>query len=124
MKIFLTILFLTTAFQSYSQGTIHVDKKTKEFIVPPNIKTDYNIIGYQFPNLETRKMICFSGSTSIVVENNHDCPLGAYFDTNHLKLGDMVLYLGTVGSFAKMNFIQGTGKKTIIYIPKSSFVIK
>jgi hypothetical protein len=38
--------------------------------------------------------------------------------------GDRIVYLGMVGSYGKMNFITGLGKKTLIYIPKANFVIK
>jgi hypothetical protein len=125
MKNFISFL-LFVFFASHAIGQVpgHVDKKTKEFTIPPNPKADFSIIGYQYPNLTTKKMICFSSNSSLVRENDHDCPLGAYFDTNHLKEGDMIYYLGGVGSFGKMNFVQGNGKKTIFYITRTSYVIK
>src|SRR5450432_3856683 len=125
MKNFIALLILVSlSVHLAGQPPGHVDKKTKEFIISPNPKADFSIIGYQFPNLTTKKMICFSTNTSLVTENAHDCPLGAYFDTNHLREGDMIYYLGVVGSFAKMNFVHGNGQKTIFYIFKNSFVIK
>jgi hypothetical protein len=125
MKNFVAFLMLmSVGLYLAAQPPGHVDKKTKEFIVPPNQKADFSIIGYQFANLTTKKMICFSSNSSLVRENDHDCPLGAYFDTNHLKEGDLIYYLGTAGSFAKMNFVHGNGTKTIFYIPKNSFTIK
>jgi hypothetical protein len=125
MKILISlILFLSVALPGICQPPAHVDKKSKEFIIPPNSKIEYNIIGYQFPNQGTKKMICFSTNSNMVRENDHECALGAYFDTNHLKEGDMIYYLGQVGSYAKMNFVQGNGKKTVFYILKSNLVIK
>jgi hypothetical protein len=125
MKIFVSLfIFLMIAFSGVCQPPAHVDKKSKEFIIPPNSKTEYTIIGYQFPNPDTKKMICFSTNSNMVRENDHECALGAYFDTNHLKEGDMIYYLGQVGSYAKMNFVQGNGKKTVFYILKSNLVIK
>jgi hypothetical protein len=125
MKIIISLfVFLSVVLAGICQPPAHVDKKSKEFILPPNLKTEYNIIGYQFPNQGTKKMICFSSNSNMVRENDHECALGAYFDTNHLKEGDMIYYLGQVGSYAKMNFVQGNGKKTIFYILKSNLVIK
>jgi hypothetical protein len=123
-KIVCLYLLFSIGVSGFAQPPAKVDKKTKEFIIPPNPKTDFSIIGYEYPNLTTKKMICFSTNSSEVREDDHDCPLGAYFDTNHLKEGDMIYYIGPVGTFAKMNFIHGNGKKTIFYIPKNSFVIK
>lgn len=125
MKIIISLfLFLTVTLSGSSQPVAHVDKKSKEFIIPSNSKIDFNIIGYQFPNQDTKKMICFSSNSNMVRENDHECALGAYFDTNHLKEGDMIYYLGQVGIYAKMNFVQGNGKKTVFYILKSNLVIK
>jgi hypothetical protein len=125
MKNLLALLMLFPfAWTVGAQPPAHVDKKTKEFIIAPNSKNDFTIIGYQYPNNTTKKMICFSTNNSIVREDDAECALGAYFDTNHLKEGDMIYYLGPVGGFAKMNFVHGNGKKTIFYILKSSFVIK
>jgi hypothetical protein len=125
MKNLFSFLIITAfSFHAAGQPPAHVDKKTKEFIIPPDSKTDFTIIGYQYPNNTTKKMICFSTNASVVSEDNAECVLGAYFDTNRLKEGDTIFYLGVAGSFAKMNFIHGNGKKTIFYIPKSSFVIK
>lgn len=117
-------LCLSLFFYVAGQPPAHVDKKSKEFIITPNPKSDYTIIGYQFANTSTQTMICFSTNSDLVRANAVKCQLGSYFDTNHLKEGDMIYYLGPVGTFAKMNFVHGNGKKTIFYIAKSSFVIK
>jgi hypothetical protein len=69
-------------------------------------------------------MICFSSHAGDVAANYNGCPLGSYFDTGKMKVGDKISYLGSIGSFGKMNFISGSGKKTIFYLPKSSFAIK
>lgn len=118
------LLFLPFVFAAAGQAPARVDKKSKEFIIPPNSKNDFTVIGYQYPNITTKKMICFSSISSIVTEDIAECTLGAYFDTNHLKEGNTIYYLGPAGSFAKMNFVHGDGKKTIFYILKTSFVIK
>jgi hypothetical protein len=118
------ILFVLIAFFAEGQAPGIVDKKTKEFSVSANQKMDYRVFGYQFANITTQKMICFSSHDTDVRANFSRCPLGSYYDTEKMKLGDKIIYLGGVGSFAKMNFIAGNGKKTIFYLPKSSFKIK
>ena len=123
-KISLFVLFLTIVTGAMGQAIGHVDKKTKEFYVASGQKQDYNVFGYQYANNTTRKMICFSSHVTDVKDNYNGCPLGAYFDTGQMKAGDKIVYLGGVGSFGKMNFISGNGRKTIFYLPKSSFTIK
>ena len=125
MKTFiLSFLILLVASGVMGQTIGRVDKKTKEFYVAPDQKMAYRVFGYQFANETTRKMICFSSSANDVRDNYNKCPFGSYFNTNLLKQGDRIVYLGKTGNFGKMNFIDGSGKKTIFYLPKSAFVIK
>ena len=123
-KILSFILLLLITSSAIGQVIGRVDKKTKEFSVAPDQKLDYTVLGYQYPNITTRKMICFSSNINTVQDNVSKCLLGAYFDTDKMKVGDKILYLGVAGSFAKMNFVSGSGKKILFYLPKSSFVIK
>ena len=101
-----------------------IDKKTKEFIIPSDTKAEFKFYGYQFPNESTKKMICFSSNRYDVAANIANCPLGSYYNTGGLNVGDRIVYLGKVGNYGKMNFISGSGKKTIIYMLKTSFTIK
>jgi hypothetical protein len=123
-KILLPVFFLFIVSNAIGQVIGHVDKKTKEFSVAADQKLDYRVFGYMYANNTTEKMICFSSHRGDVNDNYNRCPLGAYFDTDRMKLGDKIFYLGPIGSFAKMNFVSGDGKKTLFYLPKSSFVIK
>lgn len=123
-KILSFILVMLISSFVLGQAVGCVDKKTKEFTVPANIKSDYQIFGYEYANNTTRKMICFSSHMGDVKDNYSHCPLGSYFDSDKMKVNDKIIYLGPIGTFAKMNYIAGDGKKTIFYIPKSSFVIK
>src|SRR4051812_49336388 len=125
-KIILFLVVLTVSLKANSQQKAQVDKKTKEFTINSNSdpKAEYKIFGYQYPNQTTKLMICFSSYTYDVTENVNKCPLGAYFDSGRMKEGDRIIYLGDVGNFGKMNFISATGKKTLFYVPKSSFVVK
>jgi len=121
-KILSLILFLLVASGAIGQVIGRVDKKTKEFSVPADLKIEYTIYGYEFANNTTRKMICFSSNVNSV--RGSTCPLGAYFDTYTMKPGDKILYLGPVGPFARMSFVSGDGKKKLFYLPKTSFTIK
>lgn len=123
-KNFLFILLMFFASSAMAQVIGAVDKKTKEFYTTTDLKMDYRVFGYEFANNTTRKMICFSSHSGDVVANYNNCPLGAYYDTGKLKVGDKIIYLGAYGSFGKMNFISASGKKTIFYLPKSCFTIK
>ncbi len=127
---FILFVFISSAAisQTVSQGAAltvaHVDKKSKEFFVTSNPKAEYKIFGYQYANITTKKMICFSSYTYDVGDNLNKCPLGSYFDSGKMKEGDRILYVGKAGSFSKMTFISGSGKKTTFYFPKGSFTIK
>lgn len=123
-KALLFILFLLVAPCAIGQVIGRVDKKTKEFSVASDLKMEYRVFGYQYANNTTQKMICFSSNANDVRDNYSRCPLGSYYDTDKMKPGDKISYLGAAGSFGKMNFISGSGQKTIFYLPKSSFIIK
>jgi|GEM_PF-2476113 len=101
-----------------------VDKASKEFYIPAESKGPFRFYGYEFPNISTRKMICFSTNTGDVAANIANCPLGSYYNTNSLRQGDRIVWLGKAGSFARMNYITGDGKKTIFYLQNSSFAMK
>jgi|SRR5882724_9941929 len=123
-KILSFIFFLLVASSAIGQVIGRVDKKTKEFYIAADQKLDYRVFGYQYANNTTQRMICFSSHITDVRDNYNRCPLGSYFDTDKMRPGDKISYLGGIGSFGKMNFIAGNGKKTIFYLPKSSFTIK
>jgi hypothetical protein len=123
-KTIFLLLVLVICSAAMSQAVGHIDKKTKEFYIPAGQKTEYRIFGYQFANTSTQKMICFSTNNSDVRANMNNCSLGAYFDTNSLREGDKIVYLGPTGTFGKMNFISGSGKKTVFYLLKSAYSFK
>lgn len=125
MKKTLSVILLLTILARVSGQTVaQVDKKTKEFFIPTATKAQFRTFGYEFPNVSTRKMICFSSYTGDVGANMYNCPLGSYFDTSLMREGDRIVYLGPAGSFSKMSYITGTGKKTVFYFPKGSFNFK
>jgi len=121
---FILLLMVVCNTNVIAQAIARVDKKTKEFTVAQDQKIDYQVFGYQYANNTTQKMICFSSHMTDVKDNYSRCPLGSYYDTDKMKPGDKIFYLGNAGTFGKMNYVSGAGKKTIFYLPKSSFVIK
>jgi len=123
-KIFIVALFTCLSLVGISQTIGIVDKRSKEFTVPRDLKVDYQVFGYQFPNITTRKMICFSSHVADVKDNFNQCPLGAYFDTGKMRPDDKIVYAGQAGKFARMVYVTGSGKKTVFYLSKSSFMIK
>jgi hypothetical protein len=125
-KIILLLFLLTISIHGSSQLKAQIDKKSKEFTINPNSdpKAEYKIFGYQFANVGTKMMICFSSYRYDVTENVNKCPLGAYFDSGRMKEGDRIVYLGNVGTFGKMSFISAAGTKTLFYVPKDKFAIK
>jgi hypothetical protein len=118
------ILFLLIASTAIGQVIGRVDKRTKEFYIVSDLKIDYRVFGYQFASEETPKMICFSSHAGDVAANYNNCPLGSYYDTGKMNPSDKIVYLGPYGRFGKMSYISANGKKTIFYLPKSSFAIK
>jgi hypothetical protein len=123
-KILTFFLLLLISYGAIGQVIGRVNKKTKEFTVAPDQKENYTVFGYQYPNNSTKQLICFSSSENMVREESGKCLLGAYFDTDRLKVGDKILYVGVAGTFARMKYVTGSGKSILFYIPKSSFVIK
>ena len=121
---FVLLILIFSGTKAIAQAIGTVDKKTKELYVPANQKIEYQIFGYQYANNTTQKMICFSSHMTDVKDNYSRCPLGSYYDTDKMKPGDKIVYVSQVGKFARMNYVAGSGKKTMFYLPKSSFVIK
>ncbi|HVU57610.1 MAG TPA: hypothetical protein VHD83_21250 [Puia sp.] len=118
------VLLLLVSYCAIGQVVGRVDKKTKEFSIAPDQKANYSVIGYQLPSPVTKHLICFSSNENMVREESGKCLLGAYFDTDRMKQGDKIVYLGNYGQFAKMNYVTNSGKKILFYISKSCFVIK
>ena len=123
-KILSFILLLLITSSAIGQVIGRVDKKTKAFSIAPDQKMEFTVYGYQFANATTQKVICFSSNVNTVRDNSGKCILGAYFDTDKVKVGDKIVYAGVAGTFGRMTYISGTGKKMTFYLPKSSFSIR
>ena len=103
-------LLLLISSSCFAQVIGRVDKKTKEFSIASGQKVDYIVFGFQFANATTQKLICFASNDN-VEKANSALPLGAYFDTERLPPGAKITYLGMAGSFGKMSFIAGGGRR-------------
>ena len=123
-KFFFSALLLLFVATVRAQPVGHVVKKTKEFYIPSDPKADYRFFGYELPDNNSRKMICFSSYRGDVNDNANKCPFGSYYDTGRMKAGDKINYITEVKGFGKMLYISGTGKKAIFYLPKSSYAIR
>jgi len=120
---FSLLLFISTGAMAQVIGK--VDKKTKEFSIAPDQKADYSLIGYQLPNTTTKHLICFSSNENMVREESGKCLLGAYFDTDRMKVGDKIIFLGNYGKlWVKMSYVSGAGNKMLFYLSKTGLVIK
>jgi hypothetical protein len=123
-KFFISGLFVLLITAVGAQPIGHVVKKTKEFYISSDAKGDYRFFGYEFPDNNSQKMICFSSYRGDVNDNANKCPLGSYYDTGRMKPGDKINYITEVKGFGKMLYISATGKKAIFYLLKSSYSIK
>jgi hypothetical protein len=118
-------LLLLISSCTFAQVIGKVDKKTKEFYISADQKSNYSIIGYQLPNTSTKHLICFSSNENMVREEAGKCVLGAYFDTDKLKVGDKIVFLGNYGKvYYKMSYVSGAGNKMVFYLPRTGIVMK
>jgi hypothetical protein len=122
-KILVIVSLLLLSSGSFAQVIGKVDRKTKEFSIAAGQKVNYMVFGYQVASATAPKMICFASSED-VTRANQNLPLGAYFDTDRLRPGDRITFLGIAGTFGKMSFTTGAGKTVLFYLPRSSYVIK
>jgi len=117
------LLFISSG--AIAQVIGKVDKKTKEFSIAPDQKANYSIIGYQLPSTVTKHLICFSSNENMVREEAGKCVLGAYFDTEKIKVGDKIVFVGNYGKvFYKMSYVSGAGNKMLFYIARKDIVLK
>ena len=107
-SIFLILLVLSTSY-SYSQNTYpdriseediqkaEISKRDSMFWIGQNIRKDYRIIGYEKPDVNSRRLVIFSVFTRDVQNNPYQCPFGAYYGS---ALNDVkIKYKGRVGNF-------------------------
>jgi hypothetical protein len=129
-KVLFAIFLLFSGYASNSQTRMaatpicRVDKKSKELFVLPDPKTEFRIYGYEYPKPDSRKMICFSSRAEDVRGNYAKCPLGSYFDSNRLPVGDKIKWVANSGNYARMIYTSSKAKRTIFYLPKNSIALK
>ena len=120
---FSLLLFISSS--AISQVTGKIDKKTKEFSIAADQKGNYTLIGYQLPSTATKHVICFSSNENTVTAESGKCVLGSYFDTEKIKFGDKIIFLGYYGKiFVKLSYISAAGNKMTFYLSKAGLTIK
>jgi len=116
------LLFISSG--AFAQVIGKIDKKTKEFSIAPDQKVDYTLIGYQLPSTATKHIICFSSNENTVRAESGSV-LGAYFDTQKIKFGDKIIFLGNYGKiFIKLSYVSAAGNKMVFYLSRTGLVIK
>ena len=70
------------------------------------------IFGYDQPDVNSEKVICFSSFTEDVEHNPHKCIMGAYYETGELVFE----YVETIGDFVKVKMIVGESTELFFYM--------
>lgn len=92
-----------------------IDKEDGGFYLYMETNEDTPLIfGYDKPNTESKKVICFSSMTKDVENNPHNCTYGAYYDTEEIK----ILYVETIDDYVVLNFSSYADGETIFYMKK------
>ena len=120
MKNILTLLIIIASLavnaQEINKATIF---KTDSIIrLNAVMRLDHKIVGYEKPNVKSRKMIMLSIFTSDVENNPHHCPYGAYYDTTNMN-GFTIKYLATQGNFIKTALLKNNKTKAVVYFEKN-----
>ncbi|MEY3048460.1 MAG: hypothetical protein RL365_498 [Bacteroidota bacterium] len=112
-----SILFTILSNLCYSQNLPSINKVDKSFwLYIDKYEETPLIYGYQLPDLNSEKMICFSSFTSDVDNNPHKCVLGAYYETVDLNIE----YISMEGNFVKLKFTTEGKQESIFYVEKKS----
>ena len=112
-----SILFTILSNLCYSQNLPSINKVDKSFwLYIDKYEETPLIYGYQLPDLNSEKMICFSSFTSDVDNNPHKCVLGAYYETVDLNIE----YISMEDNFVKLKFTTEGKQESIFYVEKKS----
>ena len=120
MKDILTLLIfiasLTINAQEINKATIF--KADSIIHLNAVMRLDHKIVGYEKPDIKSRKMIMLSIFTSDVENNPQHCVYGAYYDTTHMD-GLTIKYLATQGNFIKAALLKDNQAKATVYFEKN-----
>lgn len=122
-NVILFALFLMLSFGSYTQVAT-VSKPDNVFAIygDRDQMGDYIIFGYDQPNKESKKLICFSNLTDQVENNPNKCDLGSYYDTSMLEFLEIYLISNTE-DFTKLKLVKNGGEY-IFYIQTKEIAFK
>lgn len=100
----------------YSQNLPVVNLQDKLFYLYTDKYDETPLIfGYQSPNVNSQKMICFSSATLDVENNPHKCILGSFYESSELNID----YISLEGNFVKLQLISEDKEPSIFYIEKN-----
>jgi hypothetical protein len=117
--IFISILFqVINANNMVAQNKAYVDKESNKVYVDQSKNEDHKILGYQNPDIKSKKLICISSFTSDVDNNPENLLLGAYYSTDDLKEDNSIYFISLTGDFAKLKFVDSQNIETPFYIEK------
>jgi uncharacterized protein YecT (DUF1311 family) len=98
-------------------------EKDSTIWVPENIHSELKIFGYQYKNIESKKMILISVFTNDVENNPYNCEYGSYYHTQ--SMSDMVLkYLSTQEMFMEIAVLKKGKLLGNVYMEKKWFVFE
>lgn len=122
-NVILFALFLMPSFGSYTQVAT-VSKPDNVFAIygDRDQMQDYIIFGYDQPNKESKKLICFSNLTDQVENNPNKCDLGSYYDTSMLEFLE-IYFISTTEDFTKLKLVKNGGEY-IFYIQTKEIAFK
>jgi len=120
MKNILTLLIIIASLAVSAQEINKATISKTDSIIRLNavMRLDHKIVGYEKPNVKSRKMIMLSIFTSDVKDNPNHCPFGAYYDTTNMN-GLSIKYLATQGNFIKAALLEDNQTKAIVYFEKN-----
>jgi len=99
----------------YSQNLPYVSMEDKSFsLFIDKFDEQPLVLGFLLPDVESKKMICFSSYTSDVENNPYKCELGAYYDSSDVNIE----FVTIEGNFVKLKFKKEGDEDKFFYIEK------
>jgi len=95
-------------------ATVEIDSSITVFAY---MKMDHRLIGYEKPDIHSKRLILFSIFTNDVENNPFNCPYGSYYETS--KAEDLSLkYTGDEGAFIKANIVRYDSLLSPVYFER------
>lgn len=105
LSLFVVLFSLTTYLSTnlLAQNLPVIYTSSNEFHLIIDFSDDTPLLfGYVEKDINSEKAIAFSSFTEDIDGNPHDCILGAYYETEDIKIN----YLGTEGNWVKLSYVH------------------